>query len=306
MRTSDIARLIVLAAIWGSSFVFMRILAPVLGPVATADIRVLLAGAVLVAGFAAAGHRVEWKKHWRRYAVIGIVNSAVPFLLFSYAALHVPASYSAILNATAPLFGMAMAVLWLEERPSSANVAGALLGMAGVGLVTGWGPAAASPRMLLAAGACLGAAACYALAGVYMRRKGAGLNPISVAGASQLVAGLLLLPAALISPPRGAVTPVIAGCALALALVCSAAAYVLYYRLIADCGPVKALTVTFLIPVFGLAWGTLFLGEAISAGMLAGCGLVIAGTALVLRRPSPARPYTPATRSASDPRAASA
>jgi drug/metabolite transporter (DMT)-like permease len=285
MRPADVARLVTLAAIWGGSFIFMRILAPVLGPVATADARLLIAGVVLVAIFAIRGPELEWRKHWRRYAVVGIINSGIPFLLYSYAALHIPASYSAILNATAPLFGMGLSVLWLSERLMGWNVLGAILGTVGVGLITGLGPVTVTPVVLAAIGACLGAALCYAVAGVYMKRKATGVSPMMMAGASQLVAGLALLPPSVAFPPRGQITLFIAGCALALALLCSAVAYILYYRLVADCGPTRALTVTYLIPVFGLLWGMLFLGEAVTAGMLAGCGLVITGTAFVLRRP---------------------
>jgi drug/metabolite transporter (DMT)-like permease len=287
MRVADMTRLVILAAIWGASFLFMRIVSPVLGPSVTADSRVLIGGLFLVAIFAVRGPSLHWRRHWRRYAIIGIVNSAVPFLLYAFAALHIPASYSAILNSTAPLFGMVLSAVWLAERPSGWNLLGVLLGMAGVGMITGLGPIAVTSAVLAAVAACLGATLCYAIAGVYMRLRASDLGVAEVAGASQLVAGLVLLPAAVAFPPRDPITPLVAGCALALALLCSAVAYLLYFRLLADCGPTRALTVTFLIPVFGLLWGMLFLGEAITAGMLAGCGLVMGGTALVVRRPAP-------------------
>lgn len=287
MRVIDIVRLVILAAIWGSSFLFMRILAPVLGPVVTADARVLIAGIVLVGLFAFRGPALEWKRHWRQYTIIGVVNTAVPFLLFSYAALHIPASYSAILNATSPLFGMVVTLFWLSERPTLFGVLGAFLGMTGVAMITGLGSIAVTSEVVLSIAACLAAALCYAIAGVYMKRQGSRLNPVAIAGAAQLVAGLTLLPPSIAMPPPGEITGVIIGCTLALALLCSAIAYLLYYRLIADCGPTRALTVTFLIPVFGVLWGVLFLSERASAGVLVGCALVIAGAALVLRRPRP-------------------
>ena len=287
MRAIDIVRLVILAAIWGGSFLFMRILAPVLGPVVTADARVLIAGAVLVGLFALRGPKLEWKTHWRQYAIIGIVNTAVPFLLFSYAALHIPASYSAILNATSPLFGMVLALFWLSDRPTASGLLGAVVGMSGVAMITGLGSIEVTPEALLSIAACLGAALCYAIAGVYMKREASRLNPVAIAGAAQLVAGLALLPPSIALPPTGEITGIIIGCTLALALLCSAVAYLLYYRLIADCGPTRALTVTFLIPVFGVLWGVLFLGERVSAGMLLGCAMVIAGAALVVRRPRP-------------------
>ena len=284
MRAVDIIRLIVLAAIWGSSFLFMRVLAPVLGPVVTADARVLIAGLALIGMFAITGPKLHWKKYWRQYAFMGTVNSALPFLLFCLAALHIPASYSAILNATSPLFGMVLSAFFLSVRPTAGNVLGGVLGMIGVAMIAGMGSIAMTPAVLLSILACLGAAACYAIAGVYMKRRAVDVNPVAIAGASQLVAGLVLLPPSVAFPPAGELTAVIIGCTLALALLCSAVAYLLYYRLIADCGPTRALTVTFLIPLFGLLWGALFLGEEITGGMVLGCGLVIIGAALVLRR----------------------
>lgn len=286
MGVSDTIRLIALAAIWGSSFLFMRVLAPILGPVVTADARVLIAGLALITWFAVRGPRVAWRAHWRQYTVIGVVNSAIPFLLFSYAALHLPASYSAILNATSPLFGMFFGFLWLAVRPGGWGLLGALLGMSGVGLITGMGAIAVTLDVVLAITACLAAAACYAVAGVYMKRHAGHLDPVAIAGAAQLVAGLALLPPSLATLPTAPLTPTVIACTLALALVCSAVAYLLYYRLIANCGPTRALTVTFLIPVFGMIWGALFLDEDLTAGMLAGCVLVIIGAALVLRRPA--------------------
>ena len=275
MRTVDMIRLVILAAIWGGSFLLMRILAPVLGPVATADSRLLIAGVVLVAIFAVRGVGLDWKRYGRQYLIIGVVNSAVPFVLFSYAALHIPASYSAILNSTAPMFGMGLSVIWLAERPRPGNLFGAILGMAGVALITGLGPVRLTGEALAAIAACLGAAACYAVAATYMKRAASGIKPVQIAAASQLVAGLVLLPPAIAFPPRGEITLFIIGCALVLSLLCSAVAYLLYFRLIASCGPTRALTVTFLIPVFGLLWGMLLLGERITAEMLIGCGLVV-------------------------------
>ena len=293
MRLGDVIRLVILAAIWGGSFIFMRIIAPVLGPVLTADARVLIAGAVLLAWFRLTRYAVDWAAHWRHYVIIGAVNSAVPFCLYSFAARHIPAAYSAILNSTAPLFGAVFSALWLGDRLTLRKLAGLLLGAAGVALVAG---ASATDRLDewfgWAVAACLAAAICYALAGVYMKRHGSGLKPPAVAGASQWAAGLLLLPILPLAPPSGPVTPFIAANVLGLALLCSAVAYLLYFRLIADVGPTRALTVTFLMPMFGMAWGALFLGESLTWGMAAGCALIVAGTALVLRGPA-GRPIGP-------------
>lgn len=287
MRTADLIRLTALAAIWGGSFVFMRVAAPALGPFTTAGARVLLAGLLLVLWFRLARFDAQWRRHWLHYALVGVVNSAVPFTLYSYAALHIPASYSVILNATTPLFGAVFAAVWLNERLTPRRLAGLAVGTAGVALVArGKGGAAEfDASFALAVVACLGAAMCYALSGVYLKRRAAAVPPLAMAGASQLMAGAALLPLALAMPPGGWPSPPVIGSVVALAVLCSAVAYLLYFRLLADVGPARALTVTFLMPVFGMGWGALFLDERITPAMLAGCALVIGGTLLVVRAP---------------------
>lgn len=286
MRTQDTVRLVALAAIWGASFLFFRVLSPVLGPVVTASARVLIAGAALLLYCRATGFDTKLREHWRTYLVIGIVNSAIPFVLFAFAALHIPASYSAILNAAAPLFGVLLAPVFLGERLTARKLAGLVAGMLGVALVSNVGPLASQPRFGAAVAACLVAALCYAIAGVYMKRRAAGATPLAIAAWSQLLAGFVLLPLVPFVPPPGALTATVVANMLALALLCSAVAYLLYYRLIADVGPSRALTVTFLIPAFGMLWGALFLGESITLPMLAGCALIVGGTAAVLRPPA--------------------
>jgi drug/metabolite transporter (DMT)-like permease len=283
MRIQDLVRLTSLAAIWGGSFVFMRVAAPALGPVVTADLRVSLAGVLLAAYFRIVGFDPQWRRYWKQYLVVGVVNSALPFSLYSYAAMHIPASYSVILNATAPLFGAVFAAIWLGEPLTWRKAAGLALGTAGVVLVARAPGAEMDASFARAVAACLGAAVCYGLAGVYIKRKAGAIRPLAMAGASQLLAGLALAPLAAFSPPLRQPSLAVVLSVVALAVLCSAVAYLLYFRLIADVGPAKALTVTFLMPVFGMAWGVVFLRESITPGMLAGCALVIAGTVVVLR-----------------------
>ena len=288
MRRSDGIRLLALSAIWGSSFIFIRVIAPVLGPVLTVVSRVLIGGAVLVAYCRIIGVDAELARHWRQYAVIGVVNSTLPFMLFAFAALHIPASYSVILNSTAPLFTALLAVPLLGERLTSAKIAGLLVGAAGVALVSGAGPVVPDLSFWVAICACLGATTCYAVSSIYMKKYAAGAKPIAIAGWSQIFAALALAPFVPFAPPVSAVTPLIVGNVLLLALLCSSIAYVLYYRLIADIGPTRALTMAFLMPAFGMLWGALFLDEPITLPMIAGCALVIGGATVVLR-PAPAR-----------------
>jgi len=290
MAPGDIVRLVVLGAIWGGSFIFMRVLAPVIGPWATADARILVGGALLVLYAAIVGRRAQLARHWRSYLVIGVFNSGIPFTLLGFAALHLPGSYLGILNSAAPLFAAMLGVTWLGEALTPAKLAGLVLGCAGVALVSKTGPAQADALFGWAVAASLIAAFCYAAAGAYLRKRAAGAPATAMAGWSQLCAGALLLPATLMGTPASAITslhdPVILGSAMALAIVCSALAYLLYFRLMRNIGPTRTLTVAFLIPLFAMLWGRMFLGEAITASMLVGCGLIIAGTLSVLR-PAP-------------------
>jgi drug/metabolite transporter (DMT)-like permease len=290
MRPADVLRLVTLAALWGGSFLFLRITAPVLGPLFLAELRLVVAAATLLAWAWMTGADVYLAGRWRSYLVIGAVNSAAPFALFAYAAVHLPASYSAVLNATSPLFGALFAALWLNERLTLRRVAGAVAGMAGVALLVGFGPVEASANVILAALAAIGGACCYALAVVYTRLKAARIEPFAVAVGSQVGAALVLSPALAAWPGAELFSPGVVASVLALAVACTAFAYVLYFRLIADIGAARALTVTFLIPVFGVLWGVLFLGESVSLLMLAGGALVVGATWLVVGETSGGRP----------------
>ena len=267
-------------------------LAPVLGPVWVATSRLLLGGAALAVAFVATRRHLDVAEQWRAYLFVGVVNSSLPFLLFAYAALTLPASYLVILNAALPLFGAVASALWLGEPLDAAKIAGLAAGVAGVVLVSRAGPIAPDLAFAWAVAASLGAVLCYAFAGVWLKRKGRALQPLAVAGWSQLLGGFALLPLAAAVPMHGVVTTSIVINVLLLALVCSAVAYVLYFRLIADVGPTRAMTVTFLMPGFGMLWGYLFLDETITPSMVAGAALIVAGTAAVLR---PRRPVQPAS-----------
>lgn len=284
MRFADLARLIALALIWSASFVFIRVLAPVLGPVWVATSRMLLGGLALVLAFVVMRVHLDVREHWRAYLFVGLLNSSLPFLLFGYAALTLPASYLVILNAVLPMLAAVASAIWLDEALDARKIAGLATGTAGVILVSRAGPIEASASLALAILASMGAITCYALAGVWLKRRGRSLRPIAVAGWSQLLGAFALLPLAVASPLHEPITTKIVFNVLMLALVCSAAAYILYFRLIADIGPTRAMTVTFLMPAFGMLWGRLFLDETITAPMVAGAVLIVAGTTGVVRK----------------------
>ena len=282
MRPVDLARLVALAAIWGASFLFTRVAVGQLGPVGTAEVRLVLAGATIALVLVLGGKRLDLARHWRHYAIVGILNSAAPFVLFAWSALHLPASYLVVVNATAPLFGAIVAAAWFGERVTARTALGIAAGLAGVATLVGLGPIAATATTVAAALAGLTAALCYALASGYVKHRSYAVDSTALAGGSNVAAAVVLLPFAIAAPPAGLPTADVAWAAVALGVLCTGVAYLLYFRLIGDVGPARALTVTFLIPVFGMLWGALFLGEAITATMVGGGALILVGTGLIL------------------------
>ena len=284
MKAADGAQLLSLGALWGASFLFMRLGAAEFGPVALAALRVGLASLVLLPLLLGRGQAAALRAHWRAIAFVGVVNSAIPFVLFSVAALAINAGLSAIFNATAPLWGALVAWAWLGERLNRARTLGLAIGFAGV-LWLAWDKASFQPgehgvSAVVAIGACLLATLCYGFAAHFVKRRLQGVAPLAVAAGSQLAAtAALLLPAWWLWP--AAVPSSIAwGSAVGLAVLCTALAYLLYFRLIAHVGATAAVSVTYLIPPFGLVWGALFLGEQLTPAMLLGCAVVLLGTAL--------------------------
>jgi len=256
---------------------------PALGPLWLAWARVTLAFAALFAVAVVRRDVATLRERWRDYLVVGTVNSALPFALYGFAEQYVSASIAAILNATSPFFGALIAALWLKEALSFRQLAGMALGAAGVVWVVGWHAGPASGTVVAAVGACLAAALCYGIGGVYTKVRMSGVPSAAIALYTQLGAATVLSPFALAGPTPAAPTAVVAVNVLALALASTAYAYRLYFRLIADVGPTRALTVTFLIPLFGVLWGVALLGERLTADMAIGGALILTGTWIATR-----------------------
>lgn len=270
-----------LAAIWGASYLFNRIVAPSLGPVLTAELRTLIGGTALAVYFMFSGYNPEWRRYWRQYVLAAILSSALPFVLWAYAALSVGAGLLSVLNATSPMWGALCSAVLLRERLKARQIAGLLIGLAGVAVVTQ--PDSSTALHYPSIAAALAAAFSYGLIATYIKGWAKDVPSRGWAVGTQLGAGVLLVPFIPLSPPLATPTPLVVFGILALGLVCGAVAYLLYFRLVTDIGATGALTVTYLIPVFGVLWGALFLGETVSAWMLAGAALVILGTVFVLR-----------------------
>ncbi len=304
MRSLDMFRLLALAAIWGASFLFLRIIAPVLGTFPTAFFRVLLATAGLLVILLLLRTRWDFRGKLGLCLVLGVINSGLPFALYSVAAQLVPAGYSAIFNATTPMMGVLIGALFFTEELTLAKIIGVFSGLGGVALLMRIGPVPFDTELLLGALACLGATACYGFGGFLTRRwinQGEGLDSEVVAFGSQLGATLCLLPlfglSLLNAPPVNWGDSTVWLSLLGLGLVCTAFAYILYFRLLADIGPVKTLTVTFLIPPFGVLWGVIFLDEPLSWAYVQGGALIALALWLILRQAPTARPAAQLRRS---------
>jgi drug/metabolite transporter (DMT)-like permease len=282
VRAGDFARLVTLAAIWGASFLFTRIAAPEIGALANAAFRMLIGGAALAVYFRWIGFDPAWRRYIGRYTIAGLLTSALPFFLYGVAAYELSAGMMSVLNATAPMWAAVLAAVLLGERMTGRLMIGLILGITGVALVTQ--PAASAGIAPLSILAALGAAFLYGLSGAYMKRFTVDIPSRGMAVGTQLTSGLLLVLPMLVWTPPAVPSVQTVGSLLALGLVCGAVGYILFFRLTADVGPTAALTVSFLIPVFGVAWGALFLGESLSLVMLAGAALVLLGTFFVVKK----------------------
>jgi drug/metabolite transporter (DMT)-like permease len=280
MKMRDSIDIILLAALWGASFLFVRIAVPHFGPVPLIELRVAIGGLVLLPLLAMRGGLPDLRAALRPIFIVGIVNSALPFTLFAYATISLTAGFVSILNAAAPLFGAIVAWFWLKDRLSPLRIVGLLIGFAGV-VVLVWDKASfkagGSGLAILAA---LLATLLYGIIVNYTKKRLAGVNSLAIATGSQLCAAVALFPLAIWWWPAELPHLRIWLSVIALGVGCTGIAFILYFRLIANVGPAKAIAVTFLIPVFGVLWGALFLDEETTINMLAGCATILLGTAL--------------------------
>ena len=279
---------LMLAALWGSSFLFMRMGAAEFGPLATAWTRVGVATLFLFPFMLWQGHWTLFKSKWKIILGFGVFNSALPFSLFAYAVMHISTGLSAILNAVVPLFAAVVAWLWLGERLNRWRIAGLFIGFMGVTLLasnqTSFHSVAnldASPwGQYTAIAACLLATLCYAISGSFTKKFMPNLPPLVSSTGSQLGASLALALPALGALPEAMPSTQAWLSLIMLGVACTGIAYILYFRLVNRAGPAKALTVTFLIPVFALIYGVAFLNESVTLSMVLLGVVVVFGTAM--------------------------
>jgi len=280
MKPLQIAELLLLAALWGGSFLFMRIAAPELGPIWLIECRVLLAGLTLLPLLWHQGRLADLRRYCGPLMVVGLLNSALPFSLLAFTSLSLPAGTTAILNGTVPFFGVAVAYVWLRERLTAARILGLGIGFTGVVVLVGLREAAMTPGVLLAIAAGLCAALMYAIAAPFIRLNLQGVPSLVIATGSQLSAAVFLWPLLPLTQPQARPSTVALVAVVGLALLSTSLAYILYFRLIQSVGSTRALTVAYLIPLFAILWGAIALQEAITLSVVMGGALILLGTAI--------------------------
>ncbi|MEM5435546.1 DMT family transporter [Paraburkholderia diazotrophica] len=290
MNPVNVFQLLILAALWGASFLFIRVGVADFGVAPLMALRVgigaLFLLIVLVVRRPLRESAVTLRTRALPLLVVGILNSAAPFCLFAYAEITLSAGVTSVINATTPLWGALVAFVWLKDRLSALRSVGLVIGFAGV-LTLVWdqiaaptGSNASPTTTALAAAAALGATLLYGIAASYTKKHLTGVDALTVATGTMIGATIVLLPLALASWPATAPSLKAWGSVIALGVACTGIAYMLFFHLIAVAGPARAITVTFVIPIFGILWGALFLGERVSVGMLEGCAVILVGTAL--------------------------
>jgi drug/metabolite transporter (DMT)-like permease len=270
-----------LGVLWGGSFLFIRVAVPALGPFMLVELRVGLAAAALFLYALAAGSMPKIRGRWRSFLVLGFLNAAVPFSLISAAEIHLTASLAAILNSTTVMFTAIVAAVWMGDALTARKAIGIVLGIVGVSVLVGWDPLPLNGIVLLAVAAMLLASLSYALGATYAKQSFSGIPPIGMALGQLGGAVALLLPLAVVSLPERAPSTVVTFSMLGLAFLSTAVAYLIYFRLIENVGPTSTVTVTLLVPVFGLLFGVLLLEEPFGPGTLAGLGIILTSVVLI-------------------------
>lgn len=288
MKAIHIGALVLLGAIWGASFLFIREAAHDFGPVVLMFIRVFLAGMVLipVAPLLLRNkdrlNRSELLSHWKPFLIMGALNSAIPFTLIAFSELTITASLASILNSLTPLCTAIVAAIWIGEKLTGQKILGAVLGIIGVMVLVGGSPLELNAEFLIAVLASIGAAVCYGLGTVYASRNIKGLPAIQASIGQLLGASLILALPSVATIPETAPSMRAIISLIALILLSTSFAYLIYFYLLSNVGPTRTASVTFLVPIFGTIWGIIFLDEPFSWGMLLGMAIILLSVGLVL------------------------
>lgn len=276
-----------MAAVWGASFLFMRIASPEFGPVALITVRIVVSALLLLPLIVLRGEARLLLMHWKQFLWVGTSTAAFPFTLFSYVTLSVSAGSTSLLNATTPLFSAIIAWLWLKEKLTWLGIGGLILGFMGVFVLAS--PEEGNYRtLLLPVLAALLATSCYGYGSCYSRLKLHGFSSLMITAGSQVYAALFMLPFGIAFWPESSPGVLSWFSGISLGVLCTAFPLVVYFHLIKQVGVANTVSVTYLIPVFGILWGVIFLDEALTRGMLIG-GLLILASVAVMTNPAAKR-----------------
>lgn len=280
MRLKELSYLFILAALWGASFLFVRIASPALGPFITIELRVFIAASVLILYAWIKGKKLDVMQRWKEYLFLGAVNAGIPFTFIAVASLNLPSSVASIINATSPVFGGIIAWLVLKEEFSLKRIIGMIISFTGVIILMGWSTLPKDIIIYLSAGASITASFFYGIGIVYIKKRFQGSDFLSMSIGQQLGASLVVLPTVFIPFNNKYIDLKVILSIVGLSVFCTALAYFFYFYLIENVGPTKAITVTFLIPFFGVLWGAIFLNEVVTFGMTAALITIITGVFL--------------------------
>lgn len=274
---------IFLAAVWGASFMFMRVGVPEFGAYAFGGLRVGIAGLVLLPLLLKPTRLQEYKANWLKLSLIGVISTGAPFMLFSFAAYQINAGTLSVINAAVPVITGVIAHCFFRDYLSKQQFVGLIVGVLGVALLVSDGLDSGSGS-LWAFAAALGACLCYAVSSNLAKRYLAGISPMTTASSGLLASGMVTLPIVIYHFPTSSVSWAAWGAVITVAVISTAAAMIVFYMVLQSIGPTKTVTVTLLIPLFGIFWGATLLGEQVSADMLLGTVVILSGTALTIFR----------------------
>ncbi len=287
MNSKQLLQLVVLASIWGASFLFIRMAVPHFGAVPLSGTRSLIAALTLTPLMLLKDQWPAFRRAWKHLLVIGLISTALPFSFLSISTQYTSAGFASILNALTPIFSALVAWLWLKEYLTPAVIVGILLGFGGVFVMVFDRETISSSFPLLPILAGLAGTLLYGLTGNYSRRFMVGVPVLTIAAGSQVFSTLLLLPMALAQWPAEPIPVASWLFACVLGVVCTGVAYILYFGLLETVGVARTVIVTYLVPVFAMTWGYLFLDEKATLQMLAGAACILCGIGLTTYRPKP-------------------
>ncbi len=271
----------ILGAVWGSAFMFIKIATPELGPIALVNIRLAVAGLIFIPFLLQQKYFKHFRSNLKNILVLSVINTALPFSLFAYASLESSSNMLSILNGTTAIMAVVISTIWLKIRLNFFQIMGVFIGLFGIVVLANPDNVYISMKATIF---CLSAAFCYALSANYIQKFAYKTNTIVLIGWSLVIASVLLLPITFFNLPSQFPSNNVIFSILWLGVISTGVAFLGYVRLIEKVGAVKTATVAYFIPVFGVIWGYVFLGEPITLQILIGMILILIGIVFTNKR----------------------